>query len=202
MPLATQTLADLLGSLAARTPSPGGGATACTAGALAAAQAEMVVAFSLGKKSLAAHQERLEQARVALERTRVMLLGLADEDAEAYGAVNTLMKLPEDDARRRAEYPAALERSVQVPRAALAACTNLLRLLEDLAPITNRQLRTDLAISAVLAEAAARACDWNVRINLTFLAPGSALSAVGEETHRALQEASERRRRVEEACAV
>jgi formiminotetrahydrofolate cyclodeaminase len=201
-PLASLPFAELLEALAARTPTPGGGAAACIAGALAAAQAEMVVAFSIGKRHLADHQPRLEAARGALRRTRDLLLRLADEDAAAYGALSELERLPEADPRRRAEHGPALERAVNVPRAALAACANLLRLLEELGPITNRPLRSDLGIAAVLAEAAARACDWNVRINASSLPEGALKSAALDETRRELGEAARRCERVQEACAV
>ena len=56
------SLADYLGALAAKSPTPGGGAVASTTGATAAALAGMVVAYSLGKKNLAPHQPLLEDA--------------------------------------------------------------------------------------------------------------------------------------------
>lgn len=200
--LTATPLDALLQSLAAKTPTPGGGATACIAGALAAAQAEMVVAYSLGKKNLAEHQPRLEAALAALARARAVLLELAEEDAGAYAEMNELGKLPEADPRRMKGYPGAVERCVQVPAAALAACSNVLRLLDELTGITNRHLRSDLAISAVLAEAAARACDWNVRINLTAAGPVEWAPRVVAETRQELASAAERAARVQQACAV
>src|ERR1044071_2665053 len=98
--LAATPFAELLSRIAAKTPPPGGGAVACATGALAAALAGMVVSYSLGKKSLAAHQDELERAAHALENARAVFLELAEEDAGAYGLVNELMKLPETDPRR------------------------------------------------------------------------------------------------------
>jgi len=101
-----QPLSDFLHSIASKTPTPGGGAVASTVAALAAALAQMVVAYSAGKKSLAQHEPTLQSSLKTLERARDVLLQLADEDAAAYGAVNELSKLPEADPRRAA-LPAA-----------------------------------------------------------------------------------------------
>ncbi len=188
---------DLLGAIAAKSPAPGGGAVACATGALAAALAGMVVAYSLGKKNLAPHQPALEKAAAALATARAMFLELADEDAAAYAAVNDLQKLPEADPRPAREMPAAADRAVQIPMAALAAATNMLRLLEELAPITNRHLRSDLAIAAVLAEAAARAADWNVRVNAPLLSDQPRRESVSREASSMVADAASRCGRVQ-----
>lgn len=162
--LRSLTLLELLDAVAAKQPTPGGGAVASATGALAAALAQMVVNYSVGKKNLAAHQSDLAEAVVVLERARAVLLQLADEDAAAYGAVNELSRLPESDPRRAA-LPEAQAACVGVPLATAAACVDLLRLFKALAPKTNRHLRSDLAIAAVLAQAAARSSRWNVLVN-------------------------------------
>jgi len=165
---ASTTLSDFLAQTAAKTPAPGGGAVGSAVGALSAALAQMVVSYSLGKKNLAEHQPKLTEAAHVLERARAVLLELAEEDAAAYGLVNELQKLPESDPRR-AQLPAANAASVQVPLAVMGTCVDLLRLFASLAPITNRHLRSDLAIAAILAEATVRASRWNVEVNLAFL---------------------------------
>lgn len=197
--LADMPLRILLERVAQRTPTPGGGAVASVAGALAAALAGMVVSFSLGKKSLAAHAPALEDARGRLERARAILLRLADEDAEAYGLCNELARLPAGDARRSAEYPSALRACVQIPEAVQATCLDLLRLMDALAPITNRQLRSDLGLAAELAEATVRAGDWNVWINTQEL-PGEEASVARERSRRALESAHALLERVRGAC--
>jgi formiminotetrahydrofolate cyclodeaminase len=90
MTLASLTLDEFLRQTAAKTPTPGGGAVACTTGALAAALAGMVVSYSLGKKSLAPHQPDLEQAARSLENARSLFLRLADEDAQGISVVNRI----------------------------------------------------------------------------------------------------------------
>ncbi len=186
--------------LGAKTPAPGGGAAACMAGATAAALAHMVVAYSLGKKNLAEHETHLQQASASLARVRALMLQLADEDAAAYALVNELQKLPEGDARREAEFTGAAEAAVAVPRAALALSLDMLRLVESLCGRSNKFLRSDLAIAAVLGEAAARSAWWNVNINLPLLTDVAERGRIGAEGERACAKAREIRAAVEGAC--
>jgi formiminotetrahydrofolate cyclodeaminase len=200
-PLRSLRLDGFLDQLGSRTPAPGGGAAASIAGATGAALARMVVEYSLGKKALAEHQPALGKARESLLRLAAMFLQLADEDAEAYGLVNELSRLPETDPRRTAEFAAAAAAAVAAPRAVLAACCDLLRLLEALAPITNRHLRSDLAIAAILAEAGARAARWNIVVNLPLIGDEGGRVEIDAESRREVEDAAARRGRVEAACA-
>lgn len=168
--LGAMKLDAALDAIAARTPTPGGGATAAITGALAAAQARMVVAYSIGKKSLAEHEPVLRDADARLARSREALMGLAAEDAEAFALVQELTRLPAGDRRREAELPAAVEAATRVPLVAAAGCVAIVRLARDIAPICNAYLLSDLAIAAILADGAARASAENVRVNLPALA--------------------------------
>lgn len=200
MTIASLSFSGLLDGIAAKTPSPGGGAVACASGALAAALAHMVVAYSIGKKNLAAHQGELKSAAASLKRLQSILVELGDEDAQAYALVNELMKLPETDARRARELPSGLDASIQIPMAAIAACADLLRLCERLAPITNIHLHSDLAIAAVLGESAARASRWNVAVNVAQLPDEARRTRTLAEADRSLADALTRRDAVERAC--
>jgi methenyltetrahydrofolate cyclohydrolase len=198
--ISDRSFAQLLAAIGSKTPAPGGGAVASACGALAAALAKMVVAYSLGKKNLAEHQPTLERVGAALERTMEMLLTLAQEDAEAYALVNELSKLPAEDPRRMAEYPAAVEAAVQAPRSVVGVCCDLLRMLEPLTTASNRHLRSDLAIAAILAEAAAKSGWWNVNVNLDLLSDESRRATLRAECQKMLAEAATRRVHIERAC--
>ena len=73
----------------------------------------------------------------------------------------------------------------QIPMAVVAASVDLLRLFDTLATRTNRYLRSDLAIAAVLADATARSSRWNVLINSREL-PADERSRVEAELGRML----------------
>lgn len=196
----SMTLRGFLDLLAAKSPTPGGGAAASVVGSVAASLAAMVVNYSVGKKSLSQHHTALASALERLRRASDLLIRLADEDAAAYGAVNELSRLPEDDERRKAELTAAQEASVQIPLAVMAACVDLLLLMKELGGSTNPQLRSDLGIAAVIAEGAGRSSWWNVFINAGFVGnrlKGEAwLAEAGQMRTRCVELARE----VERAC--
>lgn len=198
MNLTALPFGELLDRIGEKSPTPGGGAVAAAVGTLAAALGRMVVSYSEGKKDLAEHEPALRDAAATLERARWMLLELAAEDMAAYDALNAAMKMPKD-APGRAERIAALALdALRPPMAMLAACVELLRLFDSLTTRSNRHLRSDLAIAAVLAESAARASSWNVSVNTPLLA------AAGEHEARMremLAHASVLLARIERACA-
>lgn len=199
-PIARMPFQTLLESLASKSPAPGGGAAAGIVGATSAALAGMVVAYSIGRKSLSEHQAFLEDAAARLRRARELFLLLADEDAAAYAHLNSLMKLPEDHPDRVAGWVDAVNGAIAPPRTTLAAANDLLRLCEDLLGKTNPYLNSDLAVAAVQAEAAARSAAWNVRINAPSLGDNERRRVL-DETDAAVGDARARASRVEAACA-
>lgn len=201
-PLDATPLSGLLDALAAKTPAPGGGAAASVVGALGAALGRMVVAYSEGKASLSEHAGLLADAAGRLDRAREVLLALGEEDAAAYAELNALMKRPPADPERQQREPAAVEAAVGAPRAVVAAACDLLRLLEGLVGRSNPHLRSDLAIAAVLAEAAAASGAWNVRVNLPLLKDEARRGEIEADAARSVAEAASRRAAIEAACAA
>jgi formiminotetrahydrofolate cyclodeaminase len=158
----TATWSEFLDAVAARAPTPGGGAVAAAAGALAASMGEMVLNYSLGKKDLAEHAATLEDALAHLQRARQLLLRLVVEDQAAYEALTAARK--QGDAAAR---DAALLTAIRVPQSIAATAAAVLEQAERAAPIANRWLLSDLAVCAELAMATIRCAGYNVRVNLT-----------------------------------
>lgn len=199
MELASLSFGELLDHVSAKTPAPGGGAVAASVGALAAALGSMVVNYSAGKKDLAAHAPAHEEAIEQLERARWMMLELAVEDALAYEALNAALRLAKDDPARAARVEEGAVLAVAPPMAMIAACAELLRLLESLAGKTNRQLRSDLVIAAIFAEAAARASERNVSINAGLQGAEAAADQLGRAAE-IVSHCAERLKAIEAAC--
>jgi formiminotetrahydrofolate cyclodeaminase len=191
---------ELLALTSARTPTPGGGAIGAVTAALGAALAGMVVSYSIGRKDLAAFAPRLEHARAELEGWRAELLSLADADAEAYAKLNALQKLAPGDERRERELGAAVDGAVGVPVRCLRLCEKLSVLCQELAPITNRHLRSDLAVAAGLARAGAEAGAINARINLPLVEDQARRQAIEREVAGALVRTGEVAALVMAAC--
>lgn len=198
-PLNHLPIGAFLDQLGAKQPTPGGGAAASVAGAVGAGLGQMVLSYSLGKKSLAEHQPLLEQAMKALARAREMFLTLAQEDATAYGVLNDLMRLPADDVRRTREWDAAVDASIRPPMASLALSSETARVLVSLCGTTNTQLKSDLAIAGILIEAAAAAAKWNVVINVPLL-PEAARARTLADARRMHEACVDARKHIEHAC--
>ncbi|TVQ53760.1 MAG: hypothetical protein EA377_07395 [Phycisphaerales bacterium] len=163
------TLAAFIKSLSAKSPTPGGGAVASLVSALGASLGQMVVAYSVGKEKLAEHDTDHRAALEELDMLARESLDLADRDAQAYAALNALWKLDRDDPKRREAWPGAVKAAITAPREVLEISLRTIERLQALCGTTSRMLDSDLAIAAVLAETAARAAAWNVRINLPLL---------------------------------
>ena len=160
------TISEFLAAAAAKQPAPGGGSAAALAGALAAAMGEMVLNYSVGKKSLAQHEPVLKEALAELTRARELLLQLMAEDQQAYEALTLARKLPESAPTRQKDFDVALLASIRVPQAMGATALAVLQLADRLVDKVNPYLLSDLAVSCELAMATIRCAVYNVRANL------------------------------------
>lgn len=166
---AAMTVGGFAAKLAEKVPAPGGGAVAGVTAAHAVALLEMVLSYSVGKKRFAAREAEAPQLAARLATLRAEALAAATADATAYAALNALWKLPDGDATKARDFPAAVEAAIAAPQSLLAIAEATLDLGASLLPDSAPALDSDLAISADLAAAAARAAAWNVRVNLPSL---------------------------------
>src|SRR5512142_2946739 len=111
-PVAGQSIGRFLESLGAKTPSPGGGAVSALSGSLGAAQLLMVAEYSAWKPEDSDPRSRLK-VLVGL------LLDLAQEDADAYGAYSAARGKRKEEP---APYAAAQLRITEVPVRVLERC--------------------------------------------------------------------------------
>ena len=153
--------ADLLDAIAARKPTPGGGAVAACAGALAAAMGEMVLAYSVGRKATAEHDELHRAAAAELAAARSDLLGLLAADQRAFAA---LQAIPTGS-----DKSAAVAACVEVPRRIASVGVEMLKAARRVAPTANPYLLSDLAVCCELAMATVRSALYSVRVNLPDL---------------------------------
>lgn len=190
--LSSLSVQEFLSRLGSKSPTPGGGAVAPVVGALAGALGQMVIAYSVGKKSLAEHEDELRDAGERLARARVALLDLGEADAAAYGALNGAFSLDKGDSSRAARIAEGARGAIIPPQATMAMGVDLLRLFERLGEITNKQLASDLRIAAILAEATVRASAENVLVNLPLLDDAERGAELRRACERSISEARER----------
>jgi formiminotetrahydrofolate cyclodeaminase len=164
-----QPIGEFLERLAARVPAPGGGATAALHAAQAAALLGMVARYSDGPK-YADYAATIDRVRDEADAVRGEAVALAEADAAAFGAVAEAYRLPKDDDAagtvRSAAIGAALAGAAEPPAALVGAAERLVELAEQLLPVGNPNLLTDVAAAAEAARAAATTARLNVEVNL------------------------------------
>ncbi|MFN2397383.1 MAG: glutamate formimidoyltransferase [Gemmatimonadaceae bacterium] len=179
------TLAGWMASVAAATPTPGGGSVAATAGAMAAALVQMVAGLTVGKKKYAAVEVEF---RTVLERAASLvtrLSGLAARDAASYERVTSAYQLPKESNAERSQREAAVAEALigasEVPLETARACSEVVDLAEIAALRGNSNAASDAGVAALLAGAACRGAAYNVIVNVASLSDRNAGKALEEE---------------------
>lgn len=177
---------ELLAHLAAETASPGGGLAAGVCVAMAAGLVAGVARLS---------GESWDGAGAALaqaERLRSRVAPLAGLNVEAYEAAMAELAARDggESEERDARIEAALTRAAEVPLTIAEAAADVAELAALVGENGVVAQRADAAAAAILAEAAARAAERLVAVNLTTAAGDPMLEAAGHCLRRA-QEARE-----------
>lgn len=170
-------LTEFLDSLAARTPTPGGGSAGALAGAMGTALGLMVLRFSKLEES-APFERKLDELRQKLTK-------LIDEDAKAYDKVSNAFKLPKsNDSEKQARSLAIQEATrfaAQTPLGGMELVRESLTVIKAFAPECNKNLVSDLASAVILLHSASLMMGHNVTINVKSLKePGT----LGEDASR------------------
>ena len=180
---------DVLSSVSA---VPGGGSAAAIAAALAASLTGMVVRLSLGRPAYERYTPLHEEGLAIADAARVRFLELADEDANAYQAYMDARRLPRDqpeaELRRASAVREAARGATTVPLSIVQECHTLAEINERLAGRINVHATSDLDVSALLVDAAARGAAANAVINLEFVADSGFADGVLAETDQRLRQ--------------
>ena len=186
---------EFLTALASSAPAPGGGGGAAMAGALAAALASMVANLTIGKEKFAQQEPEVKALLEETEEERQRLLRLVEDDAAVFNSFMSCYKLPkateEEKDARTAAIRSAAKQAAEVPLAIARASYKVLTLAERLVRIGNPGVITDGACSALLARAALRCAEYNVRINLGLTKDEAYNQSVQEELNNLLKTAEE-----------
>ncbi len=188
-----QTLEEFLASVAAATPTPGGGSVSAIVGALGVALSRMVAGLARDKKGYEDVQDdlrRLEARGAALEDR---LLLLADRDARSYETVVAAMRLPKTSEPERSARVEALQAAykgaTEVPLETMEACVEAIELAALAAEKGNRSASTDAAVAILLAEAGLRGASLNARVNLASIKDEAFRTATEAKMDRLLSHA-------------
>jgi glutamate formiminotransferase / formiminotetrahydrofolate cyclodeaminase len=155
--------------LAAPTATPGGGSAAAASGAMAAGLASMVASMSRGKKAYTRYESQLSATIARLGQLREELKTAIDGDAESYNLVMKAYNAAKESADGDAAIAAALKQATSVPLGVAERVVEVAQIAENLGPITNPNMKSDLVTAVALAKAGLSGALANVEINLESL---------------------------------
>jgi glutamate formiminotransferase/formiminotetrahydrofolate cyclodeaminase len=163
-------LNEFIESLAAPTPTPGGGSVAALSGALGVSLLSMVAGLTTGKKGYESVQAEIAQAKAALDPMRAQFLALVEEDAKAFDKVMAGFKLPKttdaEKAARVAAIQAANKGACEVPLKTMALAVEALKHGLVIAEKGNKNSITDAGVAGFCLKTALQGALLNVFINL------------------------------------
>lgn len=167
-----------LEATAAATATPGGGAVAALAGALAAALTQMVAGLTAGRKKYAGVEAEAQAALAGAGELRQQLTKAITEDAAAFGKLMAAWRNKElAEAAKAAAVEQATLGASEVPLRVARLSRDVARLAQAIAAKGNVNAVSDAAASAIMARAAVQAAALNVKINAVNLQDQAAAQA-------------------------
>lgn len=168
-----QPFRKFIESVAAKTPTPGGGACAAMAAAMGTALLLMVVRFSRGKKGNEEHEADLAEAESVLDDHLERVLPMAERDCAAYDMVSSAYRLPKESEEEQAVRSKAIEEAMigamVVPEETMCMVRDAFDAVDRIVGCVNKNIVSDLGSGAELLRAGAESAYFNVRINAEYL---------------------------------
>ncbi len=164
-----QKIIEFLDDLKSEAPAPGGGAVAALTGAQGAALIMMVANLTIGKKKYAEYEALNIRVRDEAQEVLSQLIQGIDDDKEAFTLVSNAYAMPKVTEEEKEMRKAAIsEASVAAGLAPLNACRAALvglRLNREILGKSNKNLVSDLYVSALNLNACIQAAKLNVLAN-------------------------------------
>lgn len=168
-----QSFEQIVESLAAKTPTPGGGAAAAMAGCMGTALFLMVVRFSRGKKANVDRDADLARVEGLLDGHLKRLLPMAERDCRSFDLVSAAYGMPKDSEAHKGLREKAIQEAMVgamvVPEETLCMVRDVFVAMQQVTGCIGKAIVSDLASGAALLLAAAEGAYLNVRINAAFL---------------------------------
>lgn len=183
--ISSETVSSYLTRLAAKQPTPGGGAAAALHAAQGAALVAMVARYTTGPK-YEQHAPLVQRITQAADDYVVEALNLADADEEAFQAVIGSYRLPSDTdelrTARAAGIQSALIQAAQTPAQLIKVAGGIVQLATELFDVANANVISDIAAAADAARAAAATARVNIDINVVAVKDPEARALLVQQT--------------------
>jgi glutamate formiminotransferase/formiminotetrahydrofolate cyclodeaminase len=162
------TLYGFIDSVAAGTPTPGGGSVAALAGSLAAALGLMACRVSrMTKEAAAAGTPFAEESKLA--DLSEQLREIIQADADAFEGVLAAYRIPKTDPGRPQAITTALEQATESPLRTATLAGETLQLLRGLQGKAKPSVGSDLDVGLLMAQVAIQGGLANVDVNIKSL---------------------------------
>ncbi|MDI4647670.1 cyclodeaminase/cyclohydrolase family protein [Cohnella hashimotonis] len=179
-----QSIRSFIGRAGSADPTPGGGSVAAVVGALGAAMTSMVGRLSQGDK-FTAIRPQIEETLAEMSRLSAECETLMHADIASFDRYMSALRLPkateEEKAQRRAALREAAVQATAVPLRLMDQCREGLSHTLRIAEGANKNVLSDLAIAAILLEAAARSALLTAEINFGSLQDAKLEAAYAEQ---------------------
>lgn len=194
--LVGMTLSTFTDETASESPAPGGGSIAAAVGALGAALGTMVANLSSHKRGWDERWEEFSRVAEEGQRLKTKLLGLVDEDTEAFERVITALGMPkgspEEQSARRTALEQANREAIEVPWTVMQTAFEVFAILRSMAEQGNPASASDAGVGALCARAAVRGAWLNVRTNVAGLKDKTSVAKILTDGARLEREAAEK----------
>ncbi|PIE02618.1 MAG: glutamate formimidoyltransferase [Acidobacteria bacterium] len=191
-PLASMRLHEFADETSSDSPAPGGGSVSAYAGAMGAALASMVGNLTMGKKKWQPLFPTMDQIACEGQKIKDELLGLIDEDTEAFNKVIDAMRLPKkteaEISARNTAIEQANKHATHIPMRVLKLCARVLPLAHEAVLKGNPNSVSDAGVAAEMAAAGANGAAMNVLINLKGIEDEAYCAEMNQQTDALLME--------------
>lgn len=162
MALSQQSIDDFCKNLAAKQPTPGGGASAAMVAAIGAATAAMSAAYTQRKKD---HDSgAAAQANILVKMMNMAeLLSMADDDEKAYKDLQATWT--KDCTLSEEEVKAVQDQALKVPTVLVEACHQRIVAANEFLPHCNPNITSDAKVGIHSLAGAARSAYQTVLVN-------------------------------------
>jgi glutamate formiminotransferase/formiminotetrahydrofolate cyclodeaminase len=169
-PLASLSVRDFVGEVAARTSAPGGGSVSAAVAAMGAGLGNMVAWLTFGYRKYEEYDSKLREIIPNLVQTTEDLIPLIDADTNAFSDFMEAMRLPqntdEEKAIRKQAIQDGMKVAIEVPMQTIKTADRVWDDLVEVAKIGNFSSRSDLEVGARALEVGIWGAYRNVIINL------------------------------------
>lgn len=151
--------------LSSSVPTPGGGAVSALISTVAISLSLMVANLTLGKQKYKEYEDEINNIVKKAEKSKNKFYELITKDEEAYLELSRAYKISKEDSNRDKILEESLIKASSVPLLLLTEINDIIYVVENLMLKGNKNAISDIAISALLFESAAKSSLINIYIN-------------------------------------